>query len=76
MKKALSAAAVTLVLGRRNQQEISGIETRYLPLIELDRDLKTTFAQIPKTLEDAASAAEESRLADADALRDEFIRRL
>ena len=64
---------VTLVLGRRSQVELAGIETRYVPLIELDRDLKTMFAETARALEDAAASADESRLADADRL-DEKLR--
>ncbi len=64
----VTVAAVTLVLGQRSEQQLAGIETRYVPLIELDRDLKTLFAQIPHALEEAATAGEEARLRDADAL--------
>ncbi|MGE3456975.1 MAG: histidine kinase dimerization/phospho-acceptor domain-containing protein, partial [Kofleriaceae bacterium] len=76
---ALALAAVTivaLVLGQRSEQQLSGIENQYVPLLELDRDLKRTFEQIPKAFEDAATAADESRLSDADQLRAEFVRRL
>jgi signal transduction histidine kinase len=72
----LAVTAVSLVLGNRSTENLSGIETRYVPLIELDRDLKTTFAQIVRTLEDAAGAGEESKVRDADALRDDLLRRL
>ena len=72
----LTVTAVGLVLGSRGAADLSGIETRYVPLIELDRDLKTTFAQIPRALEDAAAAGEEGKVRDADALRDEMLRRL
>jgi len=72
----LTVTAVSLVLGNRSAENLSGIETRYVPLIELDRDLKTTFAQIRRTLEDAAAAGEEGRVRDADALRDELLRQL
>jgi signal transduction histidine kinase/HAMP domain-containing protein len=72
----LTVTAVSLVLGNHSTENLSGIETRYVPLIELDRDLKTTFAQIWHTLEDAAAAGEEGKVHDADALRDELLRRL
>jgi signal transduction histidine kinase/HAMP domain-containing protein len=72
----LTVTTVSLVLGNRSATNLSGIETRYVPLIELDRDLKTTFAQITRTLEDAATAGEEGKIHDADALRDDFLRRL
>ena len=72
----LTVTAVSIVLGSRGAENLSGIETRYVPLIELDRDLKTTFEQIWRTLEEAAAAGEESKVRDADALRDELLRRL
>lgn len=72
----ITVTAVTLILGRRNAEQVSGIETRYLPLIELDRDLKSIFAQIPRALEDAATAADEARLQEADALEADLIRRI
>lgn len=72
----ITVTAVTLILGRRNAEQISGIETRYLPLIELDRDLKSIFAQIPRALEDAATAADEAKLQEADTLEADLIRRL
>ena len=63
-----TVAVVTFVLGRQNQQQLDGIEDRYLPLLELNRDVKTVFAKIPQALQDAASAAEDSKLAEADEL--------
>ncbi|HZJ68137.1 MAG TPA: ATP-binding protein [Kofleriaceae bacterium] len=72
----VAVTAVTLVLGRRGALQLAGIETRYVPLVELDRDLKTLFAQIPRALEDAAAAAEDSTLRDADALYDKLVARL
>jgi signal transduction histidine kinase len=68
--------AVTLSLGRRSERELDGIETRYVPLIELDRDLKRTAADLMKSVEDAAGAAEEAKLAEADRLAADFERRL
>ncbi|HKE18012.1 MAG TPA: response regulator [Kofleriaceae bacterium] len=73
---ALALTTVTgtaLILGRRGVEEISGIETRYVPLLELNRDLVSTFTRIARALEDAAAAAEESGLGEADALRDRFV---
>ncbi|MEO8550080.1 MAG: ATP-binding protein, partial [Kofleriaceae bacterium] len=72
----LAVTAVALVLGSRSERDLSGIETRYVPLIELDRDLSTTFAQLTRALADAASAGEGSRIDDADKLRDELASRL
>jgi signal transduction histidine kinase len=71
-----TVAIVTFVLGRQNQQQLEGIEGRYVPLIELNRDIKTVFAKIPHALEDAASAAEDSKLAEADGLMAELVERL
>jgi len=67
---------VTLVLGRRGEQQLDGIETRYVPLIELDRDLKRVVAEVMKAMEDAVGAADEAPLVDAARLRGEFLRRL
>ena len=68
----LVVTAMLLVLGKRSQDELTGIETRYVPLIELDRDLKRTYAELSRALEDAAGAGEESRLEDGDRLAGEF----
>jgi len=67
---------VTLVLGRRGEQQLVGIETRYVPLIELDRDLNRVVAEVMKAMEDAVGAAEEAPLVDAARLRGEFLRRI
>src|SRR5580765_6443359 len=72
----LGVTAVTMVLGQRTEQELSRSETRYVPLIELDRDLKATFAQLGRTLENAAAAAEDSELEAADALQRELVQRV
>jgi signal transduction histidine kinase len=69
-------ALVTVVLGRRNERELLGIETRYVPLIELDRDLARLATETAKALEDAAAAAEESKLADADRTKAELVARI
>jgi signal transduction histidine kinase/CheY-like chemotaxis protein len=72
----LGVTLVAVLLGRASQVAITGIETRYLPLLELDRDLKAQFARIPPALEGAAATAEESQLVDADRLRDQFVLKL
>src|SRR6266542_2663087 len=72
----LAVTVVAILLGRRGEREISGVETRYLPLLELDRELKSLFTSIPRTLESAAATAEEAQLAEADALRDQFVQKL
>ena len=72
----LTVTAVTVILGRRSELQLTGIETRYVPLIEVDRDLKTLFAQIPRALEDAATAAETTDIHAAESLADDFVRRL
>jgi signal transduction histidine kinase/ActR/RegA family two-component response regulator len=71
-----AVTAVAVVLGRRSAQELTAVETQYLPLLELDRDLKALFTAIPDTLEAAASSAEESGLAEADAQQEAFVRRV
>jgi signal transduction histidine kinase len=72
----VTVTAVALVLGSRGEQQLAGIETLYVPLIELDRDLKTKFADIPRLLENAVAAAEDSRLRDADQLYADVIARV
>jgi signal transduction histidine kinase len=72
----LTVTVVTMVLGWRSERELSSSETYYVPLIELDRDLKSTFAQIGRSLENAASAAEDSELEAADALQRELVQRM
>lgn len=72
----LTVTAVTMVLGWRSERELSSSETSYVPLIELDRDLKASFAQIERSLEYAAAAAEDSELDAADALQRELLQRL
>ena len=67
-----TVTAMALVVGRRGAEEVSGIETRYVPLLELDRDLQSLFASLTRALEDAAAAGEEAGLREADALRDGF----
>src|SRR5262249_20125820 len=61
---------------RRSALQLAGIETRYVPRVELDRDLKAAFAPIPRALEDAAAAAEDAQLREADALYDKLVQRL
>jgi signal transduction histidine kinase len=72
----IAVTIVTLVLGQRSERQVTGIETRYLPLIELDRDLKRTATATAKALEDAANAAEEAKLAEADRLARELVARI
>ena len=72
----VAVTIVTLVLGRRCEQELSSSESSYVPLLELDRDLKPTFAQLGHTLEDAASAAEDSMLDAADVLARKLVERI
>jgi signal transduction histidine kinase len=72
----LTVTVVTMVLGWRSERELSRSETYYVPLIELDRDLKSTFAQIGRSLENAAAAAEDSELDTADALQRELVQRV
>ena len=41
-----TTTVVAVVLGRHSERQISSVETRYLPLLELNRDLKALFAGI------------------------------
>ncbi|HVV87288.1 MAG TPA: ATP-binding protein [Kofleriaceae bacterium] len=68
----IALTAVTLILGRLNKAQLTGIETHYLPLIELDRDLAALSDKIPRKLADAADSGEEAPLAEADQLADEL----
>lgn len=68
--------SVALVLGSRVEVQLTGIETRYVPLIELNADLERLFAATTRALEDAASAGEPSKLDEADRLSAEFLERL
>jgi signal transduction histidine kinase len=72
----VAVAVVTLVLGRRSEQQLTGIETRYVPLIELDRDLSRIAGDMMKAIEDAAGAAEDAKLDEADRLEAAFLARL
>jgi signal transduction histidine kinase len=67
---------VTLVLGRENQRQLAGIETRYVPLIELDGTLKRLYLSVTRTLEDAAGAGETGKIVEADKLSEQFRARL
>ncbi|HSR95458.1 MAG TPA: ATP-binding protein [Kofleriaceae bacterium] len=72
----VAVTAVTLVLGRSVGQQLAGIETLYVPLVELDRDLKALFNDLPRALQDAADAAEISGLSKADEVFDTLVHRL
>jgi signal transduction histidine kinase len=72
----VAVTIVTLVLGRRAEQQINNVENQYVPLLELDRDTQRITADLMKAVEDAALAAEESRLDDAAKLRTELLARL
>jgi signal transduction histidine kinase len=69
----LIVAMVVVLQGRRNEEQLSGIEHRYVPLLELDRDLKKLLVDIQRALEDAANAAEETKLVEADGLVDKLV---
>ncbi|MEO8845475.1 MAG: ATP-binding protein [Kofleriaceae bacterium] len=67
---------VALILGRQSERELLSIETRYVPLLELDRDLKRTFEDIVRTLENAAGAGEAGPLDDADRASADLLERI
>jgi len=71
-----TVTALALMFGAQGERQLAGIETRYVPLIELDRDLKAQFAELPRALEDAATAAEDSRLHDADRVYAAMVERI
>ncbi|MEJ7597461.1 MAG: histidine kinase dimerization/phospho-acceptor domain-containing protein [Kofleriaceae bacterium] len=68
--------AVALVLGRQSERHLSAIETRYVPLLELDREIETLFRSIPRAFQDASDAAEESEIAKATAAGDLLVKTL
>ena len=72
----LLTTSVTLVLGRQSERELTAIETRYVPLLELDREIKEIFRSIPRAFADAMAAAEESGIAKAEANAALLIKRL
>jgi signal transduction histidine kinase len=65
----VAVTIVTLSLGRLTEQQVIGIETRYVPLIELNGELKRMSGDLTKAFEDAAGAGEESKLDEAEQLR-------
>jgi signal transduction histidine kinase len=67
---------VTLYFGRENTRELTGIETRYVPLIELEGTLNRLYLGIVRTLEDAAGAAEMSKIEEADRMSEELRTRI
>ncbi len=72
----LLTTTVTLVLGRQGERELTAIETRYVPLLELDREIEELFRSIPRTLTEASAADEESGIAKASASAELLIKRL
>ena len=62
----IAVTVVTLALGRLSERQLIGIETRYVPLIELNGDLKRMSSDLSKAFEDAAGAGEESKLDEAE----------
>jgi signal transduction histidine kinase/DNA-binding response OmpR family regulator len=72
----LAVPVTALVLSDRANRGLSHVENSYLPLLEVDRDLKALYASITHTLEGAVTAGEPAGLRDADLLRDRFIERL
>ena len=72
----VAVTAVTLVHNRRSERQLSGIEERYVPLLEIDRDLDRLFTGSVRALEDAAGAGEDTKLDEADQLSVEFLQHL
>lgn len=65
-----------LVLGQRNTERLTTIEAGYHPALEASRDFQEILTNIQRTLQDAASAADEDGLKTANNLRDAFLARL
>ena len=72
----LVTTTVTLVLGRQGERELTAIETRYVPLLELDREIEKLFRSIPRTLRDASDAGEEAGIVKATASGELLVTRL
>jgi CheY-like chemotaxis protein len=68
--------AVALLLNRRADGQLVAVQNTYLPLLELDRDLKRLFSEVQRELEAAVAAREKENLRRADDLRQQFIDRL
>ncbi|MGB5581263.1 MAG: methyl-accepting chemotaxis protein [Woeseia sp.] len=78
----LSAFAFFLILvtswimGDQTARQVDSIENGYYSSLELNRELSETLEQIQRSFQDAAASADLDLLADADALRKQFVRAL
>ncbi len=72
----LLVTAIALVLNRRAEAQVARVQDTYLPLLELDRDLKRIFSDIQRKLEGAAAAQDHDGLAEADDLQRRFLHAL
>jgi signal transduction histidine kinase/ActR/RegA family two-component response regulator len=61
----VTVTTVALVYLRASERQLSGIETRYVPLLEVNRDLAEAFTRLARAFEDAAAAADEALLDEA-----------
>ena len=71
------AMLLTVVLtGNQSAERLRFIEAGYGPNLELSRDLEQTLQGSQRGMQDAVAAASLERLAENDALRDAFVRKL
>jgi methyl-accepting chemotaxis protein len=68
--------AVVVGSGGADAERLRLIEAGYLPSQELSRDLVTLLTSMQRGMQDAVAAADPARLAETDALRDEFLKRV
>ncbi len=68
--------AVTLWLGRRNDQSLALIEAGHYPAVELNRELEQTLVRIQRGLQDAVAAKDLAGLIATETHRDHFLARL
>lgn len=72
----VTVTTVALVVLRTSERQLSSIETRYVPLLEVNRDLVEAFRRLARAFEDAGAAADEGRLEDANETYVELVSRI
>src|SRR6185436_15651229 len=82
MMPAIAALALVLILGTtvfavsRTESFSTMIEVGYFPATEMHHDLHEILTSIQRTLQDAAAAHDAAGIQEADALKEQFLRRL